>query len=53
LDKLNEIEYRYMSWEYDYNLKKEDIDWLIQMVKEQQVILNSIREVYPELFLRK
>jgi hypothetical protein len=48
---LTEIKERYMYWEYDFNLSKEDINWLIETVEKQQKKLDSIREYYPELFI--
>jgi hypothetical protein len=36
MDKLKEVKYRYMSWEYDFNLNKDDIDWLIEQAEKAE-----------------
>ncbi|MDA1477287.1 hypothetical protein PJ311_19025 [Bacillus sp. CLL-7-23] len=34
MDRLQEIKYKYMYWEYDFNLNKEDINWLIEQAEK-------------------
>ena len=38
-ERLEEIKDRYMELEYDFNLRKEDIDWLIERIEELEEIL--------------
>lgn len=33
-ERLEDIKDRYMDYEYDFNLKKSDIDWLIQQAEQ-------------------
>jgi hypothetical protein len=49
VDKLYGIKEKYMSWEYDFNLTKEDIDWLIETVKQQQEELNQLSDLYDKV----
>lgn len=42
VDKLQEIKDKYMYWEYDFNLNKEDINWLIEQTEK----LEEIRKVF-------
>jgi hypothetical protein len=52
MDRLQEIKDKYMYWEYDFNLKKEDINWLIQQVekveqseKENQLLYGRLNNI--------
>lgn len=45
MDRLQEITDRYMYWEYDFNLNKEDINWLIEQVKIVQQQTKYIRRL--------
>lgn len=45
---VQEVESRYMYWEYDFNLKKKDIDWLIEQakkVKRYEDIIHAIANI--------
>jgi hypothetical protein len=35
-EQLKEIKERYMYWEYDFNLNKEDINWLIEQAEKSE-----------------
>lgn len=39
---LDEIKRKYMDYEYDYNLKKTDINWLIKQAERVQELEESI-----------
>lgn len=34
MDRLQEVKDRYMYWEYNFNLSREDTDWLIEQAKK-------------------
>ena len=38
-ERLEDIKNRYMELEYDFNLRKEDIEWLIERIDELEEIL--------------
>lgn len=47
--KFESIKERYMPVEYDYNLYKEDIDWLIKTVEKQQEEINQLSDLYDKV----
>ena len=47
-DKLADIKYRYMDVEYDYALKSEDIDWLIDRAERYDEVVRGAIKLHEE-----
>lgn len=52
-DRLEEIKERYMDFKHDFNLKKEDIEFLLEQAERAQELEKLNKRLHEALFLEQ